>query len=149
MDAGGLPIFSSGNQAHQLNNQIHLQQHQQLNHNQFHQQQQQQQQPPHHQLVQELSNLGQPIDNFSPKKQTIDRLKKRLGGYRQRQSDCVPRYDQAFNGVCEQQNLETNALQKRFLESKAKRAQKKPDKKQLETLAGNLQSSVHVVSLFT
>ncbi|XP_033149123.1 neurogenic protein mastermind, partial [Drosophila busckii] len=82
---------------------------------------------------------------------SVERLRRRIETYRRRQTDCVPRYEQAFTTVCEQQNQETSALQKRFLESKNKRAAKKTEKKLPETqqqtqtmLAGQLQSSVHV-----
>uniref|UniRef100_A0A182SFW0 Uncharacterized protein n=1 Tax=Anopheles maculatus TaxID=74869 RepID=A0A182SFW0_9DIPT len=59
-----------------------------------------------------------------------------------------------YSGICEQQSLETTALQKKYLEQKNKRSLKKTEKKQAEqqqlqqqqTLSGNLQSSVHVVS---
>lgn len=79
----------------------------------------------------------------------IERLKKRVGQYRQHHTECSPRFDQTFTGACEQQSIETVTLQKRYLESKAKKAAKKADKKQPEnaSLAGNLQSSVHVVSI--
>lgn len=78
----------------------------------------------------------------------LDRLKNRMGKYRQHHTECGPRFDQSFSGACEQQSVETVILQKRFLENKAKKAAKKADKKQPEnaSLAGNLQSSVHVVS---
>lgn len=71
-----------------------------------------------------------------------------MGQYRQHHTECGPRFDQSFTGACEQQSVETVILQKRFLENKAKKAAKKADKKQPEntSLAGNLQSSVHVVS---
>lgn len=71
-----------------------------------------------------------------------------MGQYRSHHTDCGPRFDQSFTGACEQQSVETVILQKRFLENKAKKAAKKADKKQPEnaSLAGNLQSSVHVVS---
>lgn len=71
-----------------------------------------------------------------------------MGNYRHHHTECGPRFDQTFNGACEQQSVETVILQKRFLENKAKKAAKKADKKQPEnaSLAGNLQSSVHVVS---
>lgn len=74
-----------------------------------------------------------------------------MGQYRQHHTESVPRFDQSFSGACEQQSVETVILQKRFLENKAKKAAKKADKKQPEnsSLAGNLQSSVHVVSIFT
>lgn len=80
----------------------------------------------------------------------LERLKKRMGQYRQHHTECGPRFDQSFTGACEQQSVETVILQQRFLENKAKKAAKKADKKQPEnsSLAGNLQSSVHVVSLF-
>lgn len=72
-----------------------------------------------------------------------------MGQYRSHHTECGPRFDQSFTGACEQQSVETVILQKRFLENKAKKAAKKVDKKQPEntSLAGNLQSSVHVVSL--
>lgn len=59
----------------------------------------------------------------------------------------MPRFDQSFTGSCEQQNLETSALQKRFLEGKAKRQVKKTERKpDLPAISGNLHSSVvHVV----
>lgn len=74
-----------------------------------------------------------------------------MGQYRQHHTESVPRFDQSFSGACEQQSVETVILQKRFLENKAKKAAKKADKKQPEnsSLAGNLQSSVHVVSIST
>uniref|UniRef100_A0A1B0DLK3 Neurogenic mastermind-like N-terminal domain-containing protein n=2 Tax=Phlebotomus papatasi TaxID=29031 RepID=A0A1B0DLK3_PHLPP len=132
MDAGGLPVFQNANPAqHQINNQIHTLQQQQIN------------QQLQHQLVQQHQ---QQSDVLPPKRQAVvDRLKRRIENYRRRQSDSVPRFNQTFNSVCEQQNLETSVLQKKFLESKAKKAAKKTDKKQPDnTLAGNLQSSVHV-----
>lgn len=81
--------------------------------------------------------------------QETDRLRRRIENYRRRQSDCVPRFEQTFSSVCEQQNHETSVLQKRYLESKAKRAAKKTEKKQSDSmLANNLPNSVHVVSSF-
>lgn len=160
MDAGGLPVFPSANQAHQLANNHHLQQ-QRLHLQQQQQhipnpQQQQQQLQQHRQLehlqqqglVQDLQqqyNQQQQADPTQAKQKVADRLRRRLDGYRQRQSECEPRFEQTFSGVCEQQNFETTVLQKRFLENKARKA-KKPDKKPDTTLAGNLQSSVHLVS---
>lgn len=129
-------MFQNANPAqHQINNQIHSLQQQQIN------------QQLQHQLVQQHQ---QQSDVLPPKRQAVvDRLKRRIENYRRRQSDSVPRFNQTFNSVCEQQNLETSVLQKKFLESKAKKAAKKTDKKQPDnTLAGNLQSSVHVVSPF-
>lgn len=80
----------------------------------------------------------------------IERLKKRVGNYRQHHHECRPRYEQSFSGVCEQQSNETAILQKRYEQNKAKKAAKKADKKQPEnsSLAGNLQGSIHVVSIF-
>lgn len=77
----------------------------------------------------------------------VDRLQRRMDSYRRRHRAAEPRFDQTFNGVCEQQSIETSQLQKRVLENKAKKIAKKAEKKQVDTtLAGNLQSSVHVVS---
>jgi hypothetical protein len=70
---------------------------------------------------------------LNPKRQAVfDRLKKRMNMYRKRQNESIPRFDQTFNGICEQQSVETNVLQKRFVESKAKRVAKKTDKKQID-----------------
>ncbi|CAH2091857.1 unnamed protein product [Euphydryas editha] len=74
----------------------------------------------------------------------MSRRKRRIETYRRRQSECVPRFDQSFSGACEQQNLETSALQKRFLEGKAKRQAKKTERKpDLPAISSNLHSSVH------
>ncbi|CAH2268200.1 jg8206 [Pararge aegeria aegeria] len=93
-------------------------------------------------------NMLQPMEemNLPPKRQAVvDRLRRRIETYRRRQSECVPRFDQSFTGACEQQNLETSALQKRFLEGKAKRQAKKTDRKpDLPSISSNLHSSVHV-----
>ncbi|XP_061378722.1 neurogenic protein mastermind-like isoform X3 [Danaus plexippus] len=89
----------------------------------------------------------QPMEEMilPPKRQAVvDRLRRRIETYRRRQSECVPRFDQSFSGACEQQNLETNALQKRFLEGKAKRQAKKTDRKpELAAISSNLHSSLH------
>lgn len=80
----------------------------------------------------------------TPKRQAIyDRLRRRITSYRRRQTDCIPRFDQSFNGLCEQNIQDTLVLKQRFLESKAKRQAKKTDKKQNENVG---LSSVHVVS---
>lgn len=142
MDAGGLPVFSSaGNTAAGHHLQLQQQQQQQNQQQLIHQQQQQN----------NLQLQQQQGGEVTPKRQAVvDRLRRRIETYRRRQSDCAPRFDQTFTGVCEQQSIETNVLQKRFLESKAKRQAKKTtssEKKQSEaSLASNLQSSVHVVS---
>jgi hypothetical protein len=70
------------------------------------------------------------------KKAVFERLKKRVNMYRKRQTETIPRFEQTFNGICEQQSVETNLLQKKFLESKAKRVAKKVDKKQGEVVGG-------------
>ncbi|KAG5667858.1 hypothetical protein PVAND_015827 [Polypedilum vanderplanki] len=74
------------------------------------------------------------------KKAVFERLKKRMNLYRKRQADIVPRFDQNFSNICEQQSIETNLLQKKFLESKAKRVAKKTDKKQIEGVSGTIVS---------
>ncbi|KAJ6646725.1 Neurogenic protein mastermind, partial [Pseudolycoriella hygida] len=68
----------------------------------------------------------------------VERFRRRVESYRRRQNDCEPRFEQTFSGVCEQQNLETSILQKRFLESKLKRTAKNKDKKTDTTLAGSI-----------
>ncbi|XP_025160488.1 neurogenic protein mastermind-like [Harpegnathos saltator] len=116
--------------------QLHLQQQQHLQ--QQHQQQQQQQQQ---QQMGQAPGMG---DVITPKRQAVvDRLRRRIEGYRRRQTDCIPRFDQSFNGLCEQNIQDTLMLKQRFLESKAKRQAKKTDKKQSDPVG---LSSVHVVS---
>lgn len=81
------------------------------------------------------SNINNNNNNaeLNPKRQAVfDRLKKRMNLYRKRQNESIPRFDQTFSGICEQQSVETNVLQKRFVESKAKRVAKKADKKQTD-----------------
>lgn len=80
------------------------------------------------------------------KNEVFERLKKRIGSYRKRQNETIPRFDQTFNGICEQQSVETNLLQKKFLESKAKRVAKKVDKKQGEVV-GSVAVVSHQISL--
>lgn len=172
MDAGGLPVFPGANQANHLNS-LHLQQQQQQA-QQHHLQQQQQQHQQNQQLSLQQQQQMQLINSqhlhlqqqqqvqqqqqgelIPAKRQAVfDRLKRRIETYRRRQTDCTPRFEQTFNAVCEQQGNETSALQKKLFDAKNKR--KKAEKKQSElptqqasqqtTIAGNLQSSVHVVS---
>lgn len=79
-----------------------------------------------------------------PKRQAVvDRLRRRIENYRRRQTDCIPRFDQSFHGLCEQNLQETVVLKNRFLETKQKRAAKKTDKKQDNT---SLQNNLHAVS---
>lgn len=95
-----------------------------------------------------IQSFTQPTDSIT-NCNVIERLKKRIGGYRQHHTVCSPRFDQNFDGACKQQSIETGLLQKRYVENKAKKAAKKTDKKQLENAgqANNLQNSVQVVSI--
>lgn len=72
------------------------------------------------------------------------RLRRRIETYRRRQTECMPRFDQSFNGLCEQNHQDTQVLKQRYLEPKAKRPNKPKDKKQQDTIS----SSVHVVSTY-
>jgi hypothetical protein len=56
----------------------------------------------------------------------------------------MPRFDQSFNGLCEQNLQDTLQLKQRYLDAKSKRVPKSKDKKQQESI----QSSVHVVSYY-
>ena len=100
-----------------------------------------------HQQLQLQQQMGQAPgmgDVLTTKRQAVvDRLRRRITNYRRRQTDCIPRFDQSFNGLCEQNIQDTLVLKQRFLESKAKRQAKKTDKKQNENVG---LSSVHVVS---
>lgn len=174
MDAGGgLPVFQSANTAAVQQQHIHLQQQQHMQHlqqqqninlhiqqhQQIHnvQQQQQQQQSVYH----TNSNNSTPSggggggggvgSDVPPKHQAvIDRLRLRMGKYRNRTREATPRFDQTFKSDCEEQNQNALALQKRMLDSKAKRAKQKinpADKqKQPDSMLNVTNSSVHVVS---
>lgn len=84
-------------------------------------------------------NNNNNTSELNPKRQAVfDRLKKRMNLYRKRQNESIPRFDQTFSGICEQQSVETNVLQKRFVESKAKRVAKKADKKQTDVTPSNV-----------
>ena len=81
------------------------------------------------------------MDVLPPKRQAVvDRLRRRIENYRRHQNDCIPRFDQSFNGAVEQNIQDTLVLKQRFLESKAKRAAKKSDKKPSDS---STQSNVH------
>lgn len=77
-----------------------------------------------------------------PKLIFFSRLRRRIESYRRRQTDCMPRFDQSFNGLCEQNLQDTIHLKQRYLDTKSKRVPKSKEKKQQESI----QSSVHVVS---
>lgn len=57
----------------------------------------------------------------------------------------MPRFDQSFNGLCEQNLQDTLQLKQRYLDAKNKRAPKSKEKKHQDSI----QSSVHVVSKYT
>ncbi|XP_043267905.1 neurogenic protein mastermind-like isoform X2 [Venturia canescens] len=98
-----------------------------------------------HQQLQLQQQMGQAPgmgEVLTPKRQAVvDRLRRRITGYRRRQTDCIPRFDQSFNGLCEQNIQDTLVLKQRFLENKNKRQAKKTDKKQNENVG---LSNVHV-----
>ncbi|CAH0553129.1 unnamed protein product [Brassicogethes aeneus] len=71
-------------------------------------------------------------------------LRRRIESYRRRQNDCMPRFDQSFTGLCEQNLQDTLQLKQRYLDTKPKRAPKTKDKKQQDSI----QSSVHVQQKF-
>lgn len=82
---------------------------------------------------------GNSQQELTPKKETgLERLKKKMNIYRKRQSEMIPRFEQTFSGICEQQSMETNLLQKKFLESKAKRVAKKTTDKKQGEVVGNV-----------
>lgn len=80
----------------------------------------------------------------TPKRQAVfDRLKRRIENYRRHQTDCIPRFNQSFTGLVEQNSLDTLALKQRFLESKARKAAKKTEKK----IPDNPLQSLHAVAV--
>lgn len=121
------PNFPGGNGAHMLQ-QMNSYNHQNLPNGSV----PQQQQPPN------MGNNNIPSE-LNPKRQAVfDRLKKRMGGYRKRQNESIPRFEQTFNGICQQQSEETNALKSKFEQSKAKRVAKKADKKATDVTPNNV-----------
>lgn len=81
-------------------------------------------------------------DVLPPKRQiAVDRLRRRIESYRRHKINCIPRFDQSFNDLCQQNIQDTLILKQRFLENKVKRAAKKAEKKQPE----NTLQSVHSV----
>lgn len=96
---------------------------------------------------QQLQILINPPDSIQ-KNSGMDRLARRINGYRERHFECEQRFDESYNGSCQQQNIETSALQKRFLENKAKKTVKKTEKRQPDAvLTNNLHGNLHVVSI--
>ena len=64
--------------------------------------------------------------NVPPKSQAaIERLRKRMEGYRELQTSRLPDYEQTMNQVNSQQMQETLVLRQKYLESKAKKPNKK------------------------
>ncbi|CAM1315720.1 Uncharacterised protein g6717 [Pycnogonum litorale] len=67
-------------------------------------------------------------DLLPPKRQAVvERLGRRIEYYRRHMNDMIPRYEQAENGMYDQTKRETLMMKQRFLESKAKKANKKSD----------------------
>lgn len=100
------------------------------------------------QLQQQQQQMGQAPgmgEVLAPKRQAVvDRLKRRIDHYRQRTTECIPRHNNSFSSVCEQNIQETLVLKQRFVENnKAKRQPKKTDKKQNESVS---LAGIHVVS---
>ena len=60
-----------------------------------------------------------------PKQGALDRLKRRMENYRDMQSNRLPQYDQTMSQINVQQMQETKVLRQKFLESKAKKPNKK------------------------
>lgn len=130
LNAAAAAAAAAAGQLSIANQQLHLQQQQHL---QQHQQQQQQ--------MGQAPGMGEVL---TPKRQAVvDRLRRRIESYRRRQTDCIPRFDQSFSGLCEQNIHETLVLKQRFLENKTKRQPKKTDKKQNDPVG---LSNVNVVS---
>ena len=74
-----------------------------------------------------------PGPTVPPKNQAaIERLRKRMEGYREMQNSRLPEYEQTMNHMNSQQMQETLALRQKFLESKAK----KPNKKSSSSVGG-------------
>lgn len=94
-------------------------------------------------VVPQPPGLPQLHAEVTPKQAVVERLRRRIESYRRRQTDCMPRFDQSFTGLCEQNQQDTYHLKQRFLDAKAKRVSKAKDKKQ-----DSIQSSVHVQQKF-
>lgn len=72
-------------------------------------------------------------DILPQRRQTVvDRLRRRIEQYRRHQSSCLPRYDN-LDSLLDQRRKDTLELRQRFLEAKAKKANKKGDHKNKDT----------------
>ncbi|CAG7828796.1 unnamed protein product [Allacma fusca] len=63
-----------------------------------------------------------------PKDAVMERLRRRITGYRKHHDDFGPRFEHTVNGLNDQQKQETLTLRQKFLESKPKKSAKKSDK---------------------
>ena len=69
-----------------------------------------------------------------PKQGAIERLQRRMENYREMQSNRLPQYNQTMNQVNVQQLQDTKLLRQKFLESKAKKPNKKSSSNSSEKL---------------
>ncbi|CAG5077082.1 Similar to mam: Neurogenic protein mastermind (Drosophila melanogaster) [Cotesia congregata] len=95
-----------------------------------------------HQQMGQAPGIGEVLP--SKKQSVVDRLKRRMDGYRKHQTECIPRFHQCFNGVCEQHNQDMQVLKQKIQESnksKQRQAKTKADKKPNEAVG---LSSIHV-----
>merc|ERR1719245_23249 len=74
------------------------------------------------------------------KSSAIERLRKRMEGYRDIQSSRLPEYEQTMNHVNTQQMQETLVLRQKYLESKAKKPNKRSSNSN-NTISSNSSSS--------
>ena len=163
INLAGLQQRQQQSPVHQdLNALVHHQQQQHLQHLQQQQLQAQAQQQQQQQLQQQQQQqMGQAPgmgEVLPPKRQAVvDRLRRRIENYRRRQTDLVPKFDQTFDVLCEQNTQDTLVLKQRYLDTKARKQAKKTDKKQNDatgtgpTVGPGAQanvglSSIHVVS---
>lgn len=93
-------------------------------------------------VLQQQSAAPGMADVVHKRQAVIDRLKRRMEGYRRHNQDCVPRYSN--NAFADGQNVqETLMLKQKYMETKTKRNVKKSDKKPMEN--GNNAMPVSVI----
>jgi len=70
-------------------------------------------------------------DLAPPKGQVaVERLRRRLETLRKHHDECLPRFEQSADGINDGQKQDTLKLRQRYMESRAKKSNKKSDKKQ-------------------
>lgn len=89
-----------------------------------------------------VGGMNDSLGPCSKSQAAVERLRRRIENYRRHQNDCMPRYDHSLHGLVERDIQETILLKQKYLESKAKRTKKQPEKKPPQLDSTNLHNSL-------